>query len=39
MNMMEKIIQEIYVSICTFNWVHLRFLKIGKKGKSKTQGL
>ena len=35
MNMMEKISQEIYVSMCTFSWVRLRFLRLEKRGNQK----
>lgn len=35
MNTMEKISQEIYVSMCTFSWVRLRFLRLEKRGNQK----
>ena len=37
LNIMEKISQEIYASMCTFNWVRLRFLRL-EKGEIKNTG-
>ena len=35
MNMMEKINQDLYVGMCTFNWVRLVFLRLEKRGNQK----